>query len=209
MKPLILLDFDRTLFKTEDYWQDFALALARASGQPDGYFMSAYDSFLQGEGRLQMVNYDQILAVTGVSEQHIADELARIAAGKSYLYNDGLRLLEDLQKIPEYEVEIVTFGDDRYQSLKIGLVPEIQNLPINIIQSLKNRFIEAKYVGRRGMLVDDKPEQNLPTGWAEITLNKQANRQNPVNISDGIYEISTLDDVLKFKFDHEKGFLYV
>lgn len=207
MKPLILLDFDRTLFRTDDYWQDFAMALAKSTGKPENYYANDYYVSLEGEGRLQMIDYGKILALTGAKHQQIKRNLAEIAGKKQLLFADALGMLRNIQN--SYDVAIVTFGENRYQSLKISLVPEIAGIPTYIIQMLKNEFIVNNFAGRQGMLVDDKFGQDLPPGWTEVYLDRQANCQNPVTISDAVYKISTLDDVLKFKFDHEKGFVYV
>lgn len=208
MKPLILLDLDRTLFKTDDYWQDFAVALARAAGKPENAYIGGYDDFLVGEGRLQMINYEKIMAVTGAKHEDIRVNLAKTSANKQYLYDDAINLLSQLENLEQqYDIAIITFGENRYQNLKISLVPEIANIPKHIIQIYKNAYIAENFARRQGMLVDDKFGQDLPSGWAEVHLSRQHNYGYPVTIEPSVYEITSLNDVLAFKFDTERGFV--
>lgn len=196
MEPLLLLDFDRTLFRTDYCWQDFAAALAQAANKPDDTYVSSYESFLKDEGRLQMIDYNKILGQTGVAKEVIWQNLQKIAAGKDYLFDDARQLLGQRKKLEEkFELAILTFGQEQYQRLKLNLVPEIADLPQFIIQTLKTDFISSKFAGRRGVLVDDKFGQQLPDGWVEIHIDRQENYVAPVQLDDNIYRVTSLMDV--------------
>lgn len=208
IKPYLLLDLDRTLFKTDEYWQDFAKALARSLGVPDGTYSGGYDEFLVGEGRLQMVDYSKILAATGAKHDIIRKNLTEICAKNQYLYDDAQRLLSNLGTLQQvYEVQIITFGENDYQNLKLSLLPELKNIPKHIIQELKTDYISTHFNGGVGMLVDDKYGQDLPAGWAEIHLKRQQKYEKPATLESSVYEITSLDDVLAFKYDTERGFV--
>lgn len=197
MKKLVLIDFDFTLFKSFDFWQDFSVALAQASGKDLATYSNGYEEFVRGEGRLRLVDYDLILEHAGVTLEQVSEHFARISANKDYLYEDARQLLTELRNMPDYEVEILTFGEERFQRFKLKLVPEVAGYRHNIIQKLKTNFIAETFLGRQGVLIDDKPDQQLPEGWTEIHINRKAQTTHePLQLSEHIWQITNLADAI-------------
>lgn len=197
MKPLLLLDLDRTLFKTDDYWQDFAVALALAAGKPKTTYLQSYSHFLAGEGRLQLIDYQALLAEAGVRHDEVVRSVMKVTAGKQYLYEDAKKLLEQRAVLEiSYEVAVLTYGEAQYQQIKLDLVPEIADLPHFITQRLKTDFIAKQFIDRQGVLIDDKPDQDLPKGWTEVHINRQDGYDIPHKVSESVYEVYLLTDFL-------------
>lgn len=199
MKPLLLIDFDTTLFKTTDFWNDFAVIFAEASGQPANKYVNHYTDLAVGEGRRMSIDYDALLV-----DAHVAAEPIRLAAKeqlvqKSYIFEDALTLLAQLSQIKQnYDVAILTFGQVAFQNLKIEHAPELTGIPIHITEQLKNEYISQYFSDRPGgALVDDKPGQELPDGWLEIHIDRNTSQYaSPVWETQTIVTITSLNDVL-------------
>lgn len=199
MKPLLLLDFDSTLFKTTDFWDDFAVVFARVSGEPESKYVNHYFDMTSGEGRLRGINYDKLL-----SDAHIAEKSVRRAAKKqmvhkSYIFDDAQALIDKLPLVRQtYDVAILTFGQPPFQNLKIEHTPEITGIPVYITQELKTEYIQQHFFDRSyGVLVDDKFGQQLPAGWLELHIDRTAKQyQSPRRLGDNIVRITSLDDVI-------------
>lgn len=200
MKPLLLIDFDTTLFKTMDFWHDFAREFAKSCGRPEEYYLNNYNDFTAGSGRSRLIDFDAMIASINVSESKLMADLRLRLQHKDYLYDDARDLLNHLDDLRNsHDIAILTFGQQTYQQLKIDHVPEISNLQVYITQQLKNEYIKSQFSDRPGgLLVDDKPDQQLPSGWIEVHLERFAQSQlSPKKISEGVFEIYSLMDVPK------------
>jgi len=99
---------------------------------------------------------------------------------------------------PDYDVAILTFGQEAFQLLKIEHEPKLNDMPAYITQELKSKYIAAHFSDRpSGVLVDDKPNQGLPSGWTEIHIDRAAKvYETPQRKGDNIIRITSLDDVI-------------
>ncbi len=199
MKPLLLLDLDNTMFRTADFWSDFAVALARAINKPDITFLEDYDAFTIGEGKLRFTDYDRILSNVNITDDQVREYLLPLVVGKSFLFDDAIALLSELPLIVQnYEVRIVTFGQQSFQQLKLDFAPELKDIEADIIQDVKARYISTVFANRTGVLVDDKPKQELPPGWTELHIDRTlAEYSPPIGEATGIIKITSLADVPK------------
>ena len=170
MKPLLLLDFDTTLFKTNEFWNDFAVVFAKVSGKPEDTYVNHYADFTSGVGQSRKIDYDSLLAHAHIAAEPVRQATKDQLGQKSYIFDDARILIKELPHIQKsYDVAVLTFGQVAFQNLKIEHAPEIASIPIHITQQLKNNYIKQNFMDRPGgVLVDDKPDQELPSGWIEI-----------------------------------------
>lgn len=194
---MLLIDLDHTLFRTGTvFWQDFALAFARAAGEPDDMLLDGYEAYTVGEGRLRHTDYQRMLSDYSIANDDVIRELDEISAGKNYLHADALELLDRLTVLKaRYDVAVLTFGDPDFQSLKLRLVPELDQIPRYIVQELKADFIAREFYDRVGILIDDKPDQHLPPGWREVHIDRLNPDAPVVPPADGTLRITDLRDL--------------
>ena len=199
MKPLLLLDLDGTLFKTYDFWQDFCFALSDATGKNPKEFKHSYEHYSLGSGKTLYIDFNTLMEDTNIERQKILDALKNISRNKSYLFDDAKILLKALPQLQDrFDVAILTFGQTFFQQLKLDYTPEIKQYPAYITDQLKTEYIKENFANRpSGVLVDDKPDQNLPNSWTEINVDRRAsNHLQPEEINDGIFRITQLDDAI-------------
>ena len=198
-KPLLLIDFDSTLFRTGEFWKDIAVAMARATGKPDETYVNQYHRFTMGEGRLQLLDYDLLLATIGTDDATLTQHLQNITAGKNYLFDDAKQLLDHQDILGEqYDIGILTFGQPYYQLKKLALVPQIKHFPVHITQTYKADYIKATFNTKNGVLVDDKPGQMLPSGWIEVHVDRlTVTMYPPRQLSPNTFQITSLANLVQ------------
>lgn len=173
-RQLILFDFDHTLFRTGTvFWADLCEAISRVGNADIEAILADYDTFSTGAGRLRRTEYLRLLAHYQVDENAVAAAVRAIAMDRDYLHADARDLLANIDRIRrDRDIEILTFGDPALQRLKLSLVPEVATIPAHVVGELKAGFIARTWPDRTGMLVDDRPDQNLPIGWRECLIDR-------------------------------------
>jgi hypothetical protein len=199
MKPLLLLDFDSTLFRTLDFWQDFSEIFSMLKHVPAEQLQGHYFDYTVGDGLLRTVDYDAMLADAKLTKGQVQEAVESKLRGKSYLYDDAKQLVAVLQELSkQYDVGILTFGQKDFQQLKIEHEPTLNGIPTFITLELKARYIAANFEAHpSGVLVDDKPGQSLPSGWLEVHIDRTAKHyEKPDHKEVGVIRITSLSDVI-------------
>lgn len=195
MKPLILLDLDRTLFDTTQYVDDLPSLLAQHSLKTVSEIRDYMPTMLNGERhKLHRADYADFVEFLGMSMNEFTEVVLAEANLNTYLYKDAQALIDWLTDKGSV-FEILTFGDPVVQNLKLSITPALVNIPFTVVDSLKKDYIEAHLSGRTGCLIDDKPDQQLPVDWTEIHIDRKApNHFSPRKVSEHVWQISTLTD---------------
>ena len=138
---LLILDFDRTLFDTHRYYQDFLEMLTREYGTDFAAAMRAAEAtseyfdpfaFLLEHG----VTYD---AATAAFNAYGAK---KYPAGNSYLFGDAVRLIMALRHHPQVHAAVLTTGTRQSQEFKLALCPQLAHLPQDIVAGNKGEQLQ-------------------------------------------------------------------
>jgi hypothetical protein len=196
MKPVILLDFDRTLFDTDSFWADFSICLAEASGLKSSVIFKDYENYVSDKDKLRFIDYDNLILRHSINHKFVLELMKKRMSNKHYLFADVLPTLKLLElNDKQIEVAILTFGQYKFQKMKISLCKELKNTTTYVTLLPKNEFIQYYLSGRTGYLVDDKAGQNLPAGWVEVHLNRQVPLDSANRIKSRLFEISNLAQI--------------
>lgn len=192
-KPILFVDFDRTLFDTNAFttqlWQSvgrrYGVDIEQAKVESKVYFTyhgNLYDYDFFGHMRY----------ITGLSDAAIEAVVREDLAHHQFLYDDSDEVFA--WQRAGYDVRILTYGNESYQRLKLGFAPNIvEKLPVVIIRERKADYLASAHAEQLGWLIDDKPDQQLPTGFAEINLNRTA--ELPVARGSGYVIVNSLTHV--------------
>lgn len=196
MKYKLLLDFDRTLFDTHNFWIDLDILLFKKYGLPPDWLKENYPKFVLSKYDQQMVVFQLLANQSRVPEAELAMSITEMIKNKpdNYLFFDAVDILSDLNQFAHgYEVEILTFGDNQFQAIKTDPGELIRKIPIRIISEPKSEYIKREFSDYRGILIDDKPDQQLPEGWLEINLLRSNQSLNDIyEQSKNVYVINNL-----------------
>jgi len=204
MKPVILLDFDRTLFDTDLFWIDFAECLAVVIGISPSQILKAYTDYVTATGITSYIFYEDYIKQHNINHKLVQETVNKMLKNKQYLFEDAIKLLnssDNLQR--EYEVAVLTYGQELFQNLKISLCKELKSLTSYITLLPKAQFIDYYISNRVGLLVDDKLGQNLPNGWVEVHIDRNSQKSEVTMINKDIleiYDLGQLSNILSTKF---------
>lgn len=196
-QPLLLVDFDRTLFDTSRFsthwwgWlaETYRLDPVREMGRIEEYFNYV------GEWR----NYDFYRHVADLRLDDSVDVVCAKAHEAlkecGFLFPDS-KAVEALAR--ERPVEIVTFGNKPYQRYKLSYCPQLSSWRQHIIDSEKGEYIKQQFGARPTILVDDKMlAGTLPASTRFIHLDRgQLDRVVTHDDYISINTLSALKDVL-------------
>lgn len=191
-KPILFVDFDRTLFDTASFTTKLWESVSRR------YNLDAEKAKTEGQAYFNYVgnlyDYDffsHMRKMTGSSDVGIADAVREDLAGHDFCYPDSD---EPFAWADEgHDVRILTFGNEPYQRLKLSLAAEFMDLPIMIIRESKAEYLGWAHEAQQGWLVDDKPDQRLPVGFKEINLNRTSDL--PIAQQSGYVIVNSLKHV--------------
>lgn len=198
MKPVILLDFDRTLFDTDAFWQDFAGCLAEVTGLRQSAIANNYEDYCRGQGndKLRYVDLDGFISEYGISFENIVSQVDKDFNLQDYLFADAAiayGLFESHQD--NFDFAVLSFGQEKFQNLKISRCNLPKDIPVYITQQAKTDFINYYLSDRHGALIDDKLGQDLPRKWTEVHINRSNKLTGPAKIGKNLYQISNLAQV--------------
>lgn len=183
--PLCLVDYDRTLFRTDDFRRDLFAQVGERLGKGLGELERAAKG-LRTHARLG--GFDFRAWVRGLDPSADVDEHEREMrallrdGGETYLYDDAVRFTHGLIA-RGLRPTILTYGDRRFQLDKV--LPFVDALgcgndcvvPVVVVEEPKGEYVARHFPGRRGFLVDDKVGQELPEGFTEVWLNRVNERR--------------------------------
>ena len=192
-KPILFVDFDRTLFNTSAFTADLWLSLATRYGIDAEQAKEEGKAYFNYVGNLYDYDFfSHMRRLTGESDAAIAYAVTQDLAGRQFLFDDSDEVFAWQQA--GYDVRILTFGNEPYQRLKFALAPGIvEKLPVVIICERKADYLASAHAEQLGWLVDDKPDQRLPIGFTEINLDRTA--QLPVSNGSGYVIVNSLTHV--------------
>lgn len=200
MSPIILLDFDQTLF---NHWA-FAEWMDNFFVKRFGTMPSSFQNSFEGhheempEGLRLYKHAGHIEQATGKSWAYVSGEIERAcrADGKDFCYPEVHDVLLDLVKSRE-DVRILTFGDGEYQRFKISSCQLLRqsNIGIHVVREPKRIFLKREFPKSPGVLVDDKYPLNLPSNWLHIWITRHLEVRKPLTKQDGTIQISSLDQL--------------
>lgn len=196
MKPIVLLDFDRTLFDTDSFWTDFSICLAEASGLKSSVIFKEYENYVSEKGKFRFIDYDNLILRYNINHKLVLKLMNKRMSNKQYLFADALlalKLLDNEKK--RIEIAILTFGQYKFQRMKISFCKELNYITSYVTLLPKNEFIQYYLSKRTGYLVDDKIGQNLPEGWTEVHINRKIALDSLNRINDKLIEISNLEQI--------------
>lgn len=161
------MDLDRTLFRTDEFVHDIwqlAAELYGLDGERERLNAPEYFTYA-GE----LYDYDFFRHLSAASEGKVNEafesEVVRRLSGR-YLYDDVSAVLG----LTDY---IITYGNARYQSLKLSACPELKGIPVRVVHEAKGPYIVREFPGRTSMLVDDKwPQAGLGDQTTFIQLDR-------------------------------------
>lgn len=198
MKKKLFIDFDRTLFDTLRFWDDLDLAITKKFGLKKGSLTENYLSFSVSNGDLRMVDYNMMIHNLGVSKKDLSLFLSKIIRLEinNYIYPDGIEFLMNIQSLSDkYDVEILSYGNYEYQSLKMNNVPKLDHIKKYIVDEPKSIYIKRTFPDHRGLLVDDKPNQSLPKGWVEVNIDRHISESKITKVGTNVFKITKLTDI--------------
>jgi hypothetical protein len=173
----VILDMDRTVFRTDQFVDDVAQAmevgfgidtqlfarLARGGGAtPNG----------SGSYHLKLFGLVQDLGLDACqTEEYIAETLS----GHSYVYDDVPPFLDFLAtEVRPGTCMLLTQGDPRTQQIKYRCAPVLGRLPCVDTLRPKEEYINEYFFNDCGVIIDDKIVRGLPLGFRHLWLTRDA-----------------------------------
>ena len=170
--PLLVLDLDYTLFDTDRFVQDLAVLVAGEVGIAAGDYLLQIPDYYEHSGEhLAHYQFSRHLGALGLHEQFLERKITPALTGRDYTYTDvdvSVRaFLRD-----GYDVRILTYGEQRYQQLKLRCAGIAGQLAADIILESKGAYIARRFAGRAGAIVDDKQITDLPAGVQAVYIDR-------------------------------------
>jgi hypothetical protein len=200
MKPVLFVDLDRTLFDSDAFFAHIEKLLKTKCHVSDGDYDKVRHLLAvpKEDKLLRFTDFDAILHDLHVSKDIFQQLVIEETHPDAFILPDALEFINWLHTQKNFEVRILSFGQYYFQMLKILVSPLLNEFPEHIIFTRKNEFIATELTKRTGVLVDDKPNQELPSGWLEIYIDRKATKYNkPTKLSESVVCITTLDDAPK------------
>lgn len=207
-KKELLVDVDRTIFKTSEFTDILWLAVGKVCGidgkaelaKHESYHVYLDDNIQQlaiptkDNKRLRYYDFGAHLqAVTDMDKDEVTLAAQTELSKHNFVYPDAQAILQSIKDRPDLELSFVTFEQDWYQKIKrrqiLRVVPEFGQFAWHVIQEYKGPYIARTYAGSQGWLIDDKQEQ-LPVGYKLLWL--QRNQSKTIAEIDGITTINSL-----------------
>jgi hypothetical protein len=189
MKPLVLLDLDRTLFDTDTFYHDFNEWILK------GDSLNNYITCVDGNDLYRYTDFEQILLNTNFTPDIVYKTIKSKSKSKNYLFNDATKFLINMHEHKaNYDFAILSFGQERFQKIKIKLCPLLLAIDPIIKLAPKKITISNYFNNRTGLLIDDKKGQGLPRGWLEVHIDRTNYLKSPESKNNCI-EISSLEQL--------------
>jgi len=169
-KPLVYLDVDRTLYRTDAanmiVWQQIATMAPEID--PESEYQRGAQFHVSSQNGLYYYDFTRHLEDCGLNAAQIYAALkASPIADNRLLFPGAIELVTWLEA--HARVALLTYGSDDYQRLKVALCPALKNLPIYTTQQPKAQWLETT---EPCWLVDDKPiGDELPSTVRFVQVN--------------------------------------
>jgi hypothetical protein len=194
MKPLLLLDLDRTLFATDTFRGYVVDVLVKITGKQSAVIEQMMTEHSDApDTHLRHTDFTAVLQKLEIPQNEAYLEITKAVPPNSLLLPDVPDFLDWIQGQTIYEPRILSFGQKDFQQLKLATCPTLGWLPADIILERKNTFIQRMFSQQSGALIDDKPRQSLHNNWIEITINRtMPSVRQPRRKTSNVWEITTL-----------------
>lgn len=196
MKPLLLIDLDRTVFDSDAFFEFVIATFTGEFSVPQQEIDKHLHLLAVGTAnQLRYTDFAQLLKNLKIDSEVFYAHIAQSVTPNQFILADAVPFLEWAHNQNEFELGILSFGQPEFQTIKIEISPLVSSLSRMIIMTRKNDYIFETFAERQGILLDDKPDQNLPAGWTEIHIDRKADsHKKPLKINEGIWQITNLDD---------------
>lgn len=195
-KKQVYLDFDNTIYNTDKMFKDIKDKCME--------YGITEEEILKVKLALKLFNMNEVLDIIKNNhefDENLYQEIDNIVKnGKSYIFDDVYDFISEL-KIKKYQVNILTFGEYSWQSLKIsnsGIEDYINDIVITEEEKSKLDYINYS----SSIFIDDDPNQIL--GFLEknpvkVIRIKRENCGNSSIVLDNkdIIECESLKDIVE------------
>jgi len=174
-KPRVFIDYDRTLFDTEKFGNELLPVIATIA-KISVEDVTAKVKQAKISEKYGGFDLDTLISDLKIDATDTYDAIETLLSGNDFLLPGAAEFIQDLQAL-ECEPEILTFGHEEFQELKVSTyLHELQKDPnkppikYHITQEPKSEFIHQLAVQENafGILLDDVDEQGLPQTFDEI-----------------------------------------
>lgn len=157
MRPTLYIDFDHTLFDTEAFKHALAQSL-RPFGITEQQFLKTYRA-RPATTPFSIPVFARALTPHGKMRRRITHALEQVTKkGVRFLYADVLPFLRLLKKRGVHCV-LFTYGDSRFQRMKIASIPECRELFRRVIVTTnRKKDVSAIRVQIPAYIIDNRPE---------------------------------------------------
>lgn len=189
-KPIVYLDLDRTLFRTEqtgDIWQQLELlhpeiVHAATEHERSGEFYMYSDDMYCHDVSAQ-------LRSLGLDPTTIYDDLTHSDLGDGrFEYQGSTALITYLKRVAT--PVILTYGTDDYQRFKASLCPSLSGISVETILEPKPQWLHEHAAS--GWLVDDKPiggEVPATITFVQVALESKASHDVSWPVCESLGEV--------------------
>ncbi len=173
---IVYVDFDSTLYDTPQFGQDLKQLISNEAHVSFEQVVKDTRQFV-ADPNLGGYDYESHIRSYDLDPNAMWAALEQLVATHNYLYEDSPEFMQALYD-EGYTPHILSFGEERFQAIKItsslGHLAGNTNHKIgfDVIMRKKQGHIAERHPGGRGVLIDDRPDQDLPDGFAEITLDR-------------------------------------
>lgn len=194
MKPVFYLDLDRTLFRTDQAAEIFAMIEQLYPGNyraRDGYTKRAahyvYPRAAVGDEVTYYHDVAQWLRDVGIDEQEAFTQLAASSLADGRFEYDGVGRLVDALQL-RGDVKLLTYGEDSYQRFKASLCPSLNG--IEVITTTNPKVDSLNHYGKVGdWIIDDKPLNGLLPGIRAVRVVHGSNDPEICHSLDEVLEV--------------------
>jgi hypothetical protein len=193
----VFVDYDWTLFDSTRFIDDLWREIADYSGLPEAKVAEDGDRF-HPDSVLGGYDLDLHLGSYGLPSGRIWQWISQAVHENSYLYEDSQPFIQGLFE-EGLNPTILSFGERCLQTTKI--VPNLGRLAggyalgFKVVFEKKREYFAREFSGKKGLLVDDAPGQNLPNGFIEIHLENGLYDDDKV-LEEGVFTVHSLPQAL-------------
>jgi len=170
---LVVLDLDRTLFDTAQFYQDFLGAIAQTWGTETATTMMNVERTGEHLDPFEYLQREHGIGYDAVVEAFNEFTAKKYPNGANYLFDGASELIKFLSTRPRTHVLIITTGTEQSQAFKFALCPELAHLKHEVISENKGKVLQEKFEAAGGItlggrrfhrfvLVDDKASALMP-----------------------------------------------
>ena len=168
----VLVDLDKTTFRTHDFMADLA-ALLKARFGIEEYANLANNAHISGEGKLRYYDFHTHIEELGLDATEVEEVVIETFAGRDYSYEDVEAFIDFLLTRSGLAVHsLLTYGETRFQNLKYRCAPALGKLAYAATLLPKRHFITEHFPTQQGIIIDDKPIVGLPGNFKQVLLTR-------------------------------------